>query len=144
MLPRSARPSSSKPEKPTPKNSKRSAGRNGTDPGDPMKLLTFLHHGRLHAGIFSAGGVAPIEEVNARHGTRIPNNLLEIIRTRAAIPDPAGVPMLPLSEIQPRLPYATPPKIWCIGLNYRSHAEDIQAVQPEEPGSFMKPASCMF
>jgi 2-keto-4-pentenoate hydratase/2-oxohepta-3-ene-1,7-dioic acid hydratase in catechol pathway len=29
-------------------------------------------------------------------------------------------------------------------LNYKSHAEDIQATQPEEPGSFMKPASCMF
>src|SRR5256885_3339116 len=56
----------------------------------------------------------------------------------------ASVPMLPLSEITPRLPYPVPPKIWCIGLNYRSHAEDIQAVQPEEPGSFMKPASCMF
>ena len=37
-----------------------------------------------------------------------------------------------------------PPKIWCIGLNYKSHAADINAVQPEEPGSFMKPASCMF
>jgi 2-keto-4-pentenoate hydratase/2-oxohepta-3-ene-1,7-dioic acid hydratase in catechol pathway len=37
-----------------------------------------------------------------------------------------------------------PPKIWCIGLNYNTHAEDINAVQPEEPGSFMKPASCMF
>ena len=24
------------------------------------------------------------------------------------------------------------------------HAEDIQAVQPEEPGSFMKPASSLF
>jgi len=74
----------------------------------------------------------------------IANDLLEIIRTGAVILDPAGVPLLPLDEIQPRLPYPTPPKIWCIGLNYRSHAEDIQAVQPEEPGSFMKPASCMF
>ena len=46
--------------------------------------------------------------------------------------------------MEPQLPYDVPPKIWCIGLNYRSHAEDIQAVQPEEPGSFMKPASCMF
>jgi len=109
-----------------------------------MKLLTFLHHSRLHAGILSAGGVAPVEEINARRGTRIPNDILEIIRTGASIPDPAGVPMLPLNEIQPRLPYPVPPKIWCIGLNYRSHAEDIQAVQPEEPGSFMKPASCMF
>ena len=44
----------------------------------------------------------------------------------------------------PILPYDVPPKIWCIGLNYKTHAEDIDAVQPEEPGSFMKPASCMF
>src|SRR5262249_56283601 len=33
--------------------------------------------------------------------------------------------------------------IWCIGLNYLSHAEDIQARQPEEPGSFMKPSSAL-
>ena len=46
--------------------------------------------------------------------------------------------------VRPVLPYEVPPKIWCIGLNYLSHAEDINAVQPEEPGSFMKPASCMF
>ena len=46
--------------------------------------------------------------------------------------------------MRPVLPYEVPPKIWCIGLNYLSHAEDINAVQPEEPGSFMKPASCMF
>ena len=46
--------------------------------------------------------------------------------------------------MRPLLPYEVPPKIWCIGLNYLSHAEDIDAVQPEEPGSFMKPASCMF
>jgi 2-keto-4-pentenoate hydratase/2-oxohepta-3-ene-1,7-dioic acid hydratase in catechol pathway len=54
------------------------------------------------------------------------------------------VEALPYDEVIPLLPYDVPPKIWCIGLNYRSHAEDIQAVQPEEPGSFMKPASCMF
>ena len=108
-----------------------------------MKLLTFLHHGQTHAGVLTGAGVAPIDEINAKRGTRIPNDLLEIIRTSAAI-DAAGVPTLPLAEITPRLPYPVPPKIWCIGLNYRSHAEDIQAVQPEEPGSFMKPASCMF
>ena len=57
---------------------------------------------------------------------------------------PMGLRLCPLAEVQPQLPYEVPPKIWCIGLNYRSHAEDINAVQPEEPGSFMKPASCMF
>jgi len=34
--------------------------------------------------------------------------------------------------------------MWCIGLNSKTHADDISAVQPEDPGSFMKPASCMF
>jgi 2-keto-4-pentenoate hydratase/2-oxohepta-3-ene-1,7-dioic acid hydratase in catechol pathway len=108
-----------------------------------VKLLTFLYQGRKHAGVLNGTEVTPIEEINARHGTQIPNDLLEIIRTGVAIPDD-GAAALPLEAVVPQLPYDVPPKIWCIGLNYKSHAEDIQAVQPEEPGSFMKPASCLF
>ncbi|MEX2261147.1 MAG: fumarylacetoacetate hydrolase family protein [Bryobacteraceae bacterium] len=108
-----------------------------------MKLLTFLHDGREHAGVLVGDCVAPVEEINARHGTRVPNNLLEIVQTRAEL-HPEGAATIPIAEITPRLPYGVPPKIWCIGLNYLSHAEDIDAVQPEEPGSFMKPASCLF
>jgi 2-keto-4-pentenoate hydratase/2-oxohepta-3-ene-1,7-dioic acid hydratase in catechol pathway len=109
-----------------------------------VKLLTFLYHGHTHAGVLTPEGVAPIEEINARHGTRVPDDLLEIIVIGANHIEIADVPTVPLTEITPRLPYLVPPKIWCIGLNYLSHAADIQAVQPEEPGSFMKPASCMF
>jgi 2-keto-4-pentenoate hydratase/2-oxohepta-3-ene-1,7-dioic acid hydratase in catechol pathway len=109
-----------------------------------VKLLSFLYQNRTHAGVLTVQGVAPIEEINALHGTRVPNDLLEIIRRGIAGIETAGVSTLPVAEITPRLPYPVPPKIWCIGLNYRSHADDIQAVQPEEPGSFMKPASCMF
>jgi 2-keto-4-pentenoate hydratase/2-oxohepta-3-ene-1,7-dioic acid hydratase in catechol pathway len=109
-----------------------------------MKLLTFTHAGRTHAGVLTADGVAPIEEINARRGTRVPNDLLEIIRSGSDEIDPSGIAALPLDQVTPRLPYPVPPKIWCIGLNYLSHAEDINAVQPEEPGSFMKPSSCLF
>jgi len=118
--------------------------RDGVSYSDSVKLLSFLYQNRTHAGVLTAQGVAPVEEINARHGTRVPNDLLEIIRTGIAGIDTADVTGLPVTEITPRLPYPVPPKIWCIGLNYRSHAEDIQAVQPEEPASFMKPASCMF
>ena len=107
-----------------------------------MKLLTFLYQGRRHAGVLNGADVTPIEEINAKHGTEVPNDLLEIIRCGVPVP-PDGASTLPLEAVELQLPF-TPPKIWCIGLNYRSHAEDIQAVQPEEPGSFMKPASCMF
>ena len=109
-----------------------------------MKLLTFQYHGQKHAGVLIKGGVAPILEINAKHRTRLSNDLLEIIRAGVTEIPTTGVNPIPFDQIEPQLPYAVPPKIWCIGLNYRSHADDINAVQPEEPGSFMKPASCMF
>ena len=109
-----------------------------------MKLMRFRFDGRVHAGIVVDGGVAPVEEVNAKHGTNFPNSVLDLIEREVTSMPSEGVERIPLDRVTPCLPYSTPPKIWCIGLNYLSHAEDINAVQPEEPGSFMKPASSMF
>jgi 2-keto-4-pentenoate hydratase/2-oxohepta-3-ene-1,7-dioic acid hydratase in catechol pathway len=74
----------------------------------------------------------------------VERDLLDIIRSGELPAITAGARGTPLAEVTPILPYDVPPKIWCIGLNYHTHAVDIQAVQPEEPASFMKPASCMF
>ncbi|MEO7143384.1 MAG: fumarylacetoacetate hydrolase family protein [Bryobacteraceae bacterium] len=111
-----------------------------------MKLITFDYAGGRHAGVLTARGVAAVPEINAKLGTRVPDDLLAIIQTETAgqLQGAESAAAIPLTEVAAQLPYGVPPKIWCIGLNYRSHAEDIQAVQPEEPGSFMKPASCMF
>lgn len=97
-----------------------------------MKLMRFFHEGHLRTGIVRGAEVLPVE-----------TELLTIIQsgTLPKVPDGEGIS---LADVTPHLPYDVPPKIWCIGLNYKSHAEDINAVQPEEPGSFMKPASCMF
>jgi 2-keto-4-pentenoate hydratase/2-oxohepta-3-ene-1,7-dioic acid hydratase in catechol pathway len=113
-----------------------------------MKLCTFEYQGSLAAGILREAAILPIAEVNARAGTHLPTELLNLIeadaidelREAAA----AAEAELPLSEVRLRLPYPAPPKIWCIGLNYKSHAEDLSEVQPEEPGSFMKPTSSLF
>ena len=45
-----------------------------------MKLLTFLYSGQKHAGVVVEGGVVPILDINSKHRTRLPNNLLEIIQ----------------------------------------------------------------
>jgi 2-keto-4-pentenoate hydratase/2-oxohepta-3-ene-1,7-dioic acid hydratase in catechol pathway len=109
-----------------------------------MRLMTFWHNGFEQTGVLTDAGIVPVTAINIRHGLDIPDSLLQIIQ-RGILEIPVdGVRPIGLADIQPRLPYAVPPKIWCIGLNYKSHAEDIDAVQPEEPGSFMKPASCMF
>jgi 2-keto-4-pentenoate hydratase/2-oxohepta-3-ene-1,7-dioic acid hydratase in catechol pathway len=109
-----------------------------------VKLITFLYSGQKHAGVVVDGGIAPILDINSKHRLRLPNSLLEIIQSGTKEIPTRGVAPIPFEQVTPQLPYDVPPKIWCIGLNYLSHAEDINAVQPEEPGSFMKPASCMF
>ena len=112
-----------------------------------MKILRFAHKSTIHAGILAPGGVVvPVDEINAKTGVGVPNDVLSIIQQNAIgeLDGASRFEAIPLIEVRPLLPYPVPPKIWCIGLNYRSHAEDINAVQPEEPGSFMKPASCLF
>lgn len=99
-----------------------------------MKLIRFRHAQEIRLGIIQDDAVVPVQG----------NDMLAVIRENSASRLTAAGRPIPLSEITPLLPYDVPLKIWCIGLNYRSHADDIQAVQPEEPGSFMKPASCMF
>jgi 2-keto-4-pentenoate hydratase/2-oxohepta-3-ene-1,7-dioic acid hydratase in catechol pathway len=47
---------------------------------------------------------------------------------------------VPLSNAVFLPPYNDPPKIWCIGLNYREHAADLDEQSPDEPASFMRPA----
>lgn len=113
-----------------------------------MKLLRFeeARGGPKHAGILTGAGVVPFSEINAKKGTKLSDDLLGLIQSGdlSGLSDLSGVAALPLDAVRPVLPYDVPPKIWCIGLNYKTHAEDINAVQPEEPGSFMKPASCLF
>lgn len=115
-----------------------------------MKFLRFQYLTGTHTGVLTDTGVAPIAEINARRGLNLPDDLLALIQRNAqdpvlpALADLRGVATISVTDVRPTIPYEVPPKIWCIGLNYHSHAVDIQAVQPEEPGSFMKPASCMF
>lgn len=118
-----------------------------------MKLCTFEYNQKKHAGVVlgaSAPSVLPVEEIDARRGTRFPDDLLALIQTglveelKKSGAEELAAAAVPIAEVRLRLPYPAPPKIWCIGLNYLSHAEDLQAKQPEEPGSFMKPSSCLF
>jgi len=112
-----------------------------------MRLIRFRHNHSTGCGIITSQGIVPFEEIRARTGRALPHTLLGLIEAgdQELLTDlPDTLEALPPTEVTPLLPYDVPPKIWCIGLNYKSHAADINAVQPEEPGSFMKPASCMF
>ena len=113
-----------------------------------MKLCTFEHAGTKQAGVVADGGILPVERVNVKRGSSFPTELLELIQSEQvdALKELSrGLEAdIPLSEVRLCLPYERPGKVWCIGLNYKSHAEDLSEVQPEEPGSFMKPSTAIF
>ena len=113
-----------------------------------MRLCTFDYAGVTEAGILKDGKILPISQLNSKRGANFPSALLSIVQSDEA---PAlrtlaqGLEAeIPLEDARLRIPYSNPGKVWCIGLNYRSHAEDLSEVQPEEPGSFMKPSSSFF
>ncbi len=113
-----------------------------------MKLCTAEFDGAKFAAILKGDSLLPVSDVNIKRGTRFSSNLLDLIRD----PDAAALgdlskglaATIPLAEARLCLPYERPGKVWCIGLNYKTHAEDLNAQQPEEPGSFMKPSSSLF
>ncbi|MEX2502378.1 MAG: fumarylacetoacetate hydrolase family protein [Trueperaceae bacterium] len=55
----------------------------------------------------------------------------------------AGVPTLP-DDFAPAPLLARPPKIVAVGLNYEEHATDLAEERPEEPATFMKPATTLI
>lgn len=49
-----------------------------------------------------------------------------------------------ISEANVLAPVSSPPKIICLGLNYRDHAEEAGAKIPDEPIIFMKPRTAII
>ncbi len=60
-----------------------------------------------------------------------------------SLPDPgdATAAPCPIDSVTLSVPLETPGKLWGIGLNYAEHASDLKEERPDEPASFMKPAS---
>jgi len=50
----------------------------------------------------------------------------------------------PLRKVKLLAPILSPPKIICLGLNYRDHAKEQDAVIPDEPIIFMKPHTAII
>jgi 2-keto-4-pentenoate hydratase/2-oxohepta-3-ene-1,7-dioic acid hydratase in catechol pathway len=107
-----------------------------------MRLATVIHDGVEQCAVITAHGLTLISDVNARLGKAWPTDLLTLLQqglshalesdafATARYRDPRSMRFAPL--------YRHPRKIWGIGLNYRDHAADLNAVYPDEPASFIK------
>ena len=111
-------------------------------PVNAMRYGSVVNEGLEQAIVLLQDGAVLVSDINATLGRAWPTDLFALIahglpsalasdaaacRRRR---DPASLRFAPL--------YRHPRKIWGIGLNYRDHAADLNAVHPDEPASFMK------
>jgi 2-keto-4-pentenoate hydratase/2-oxohepta-3-ene-1,7-dioic acid hydratase in catechol pathway len=94
-----------------------------------MRLVTYDSGRGPRAGILTAQGV--VDAGDGGIGALLRGGGLEAAR------DVRGAP-LPLEEARLLPPVADPEKIVCLGLNYRSHAEEAGLEPPETPTFFAK------
>lgn len=101
------------------------------------------------AALVVADGAIPLDRLNAASQTRWSPSLFELIRSgqvfdlAARARDSQLPPAIPTNHEGFAPPYRRPGKIWGIGLNYRDHARDLDEDLPQQPASFMKPATAV-
>ena len=104
-----------------------------------MRFVTFERNGSAGAGVISGANVIGLK------GAGFPT-LLSVIeggsdarsRVQAWIAKPPADAVAPMAAVRLRAPIPRPPKIICIGLNYRDHAIESKAEIPSVPTVFSK------
>ena len=118
-----------------------------------MRIATILLDGQEVASIITDYGYLPIPFINQRFNKNWPHDLFSILagerleeikRWFYQNSDSLSLELeelsIPKELIQFAPLYRRPRKIWGIGLNYKTHAEDLsEKVPTSEPASFMKP-----
>jgi 2-keto-4-pentenoate hydratase/2-oxohepta-3-ene-1,7-dioic acid hydratase in catechol pathway len=98
-----------------------------------LQLVSFESDGRVYAGILDGG-----EVIEAGEG-----GLGSLLRAGGLPHTPREGERLPLASVRLLPPVPDPGKIVCLGLNYRSHAEEAGMEAPAVPTFFAKWANSL-
>ncbi len=101
-----------------------------------MRLVTFHHNDHNHAGVLLGDKVVSLAKTAFK-------TVLDVISAGPAATEFVKDALLtgadfPLSEVKLLAPIPRPPKIICIGLNYRDHAIESKLEIPKIPVVFSK------
>ncbi len=110
-----------------------------------MRLATFQHEGHSHAGVVSGGNVISLKSAG------FPNVLSYLEagpgaakHTAVLLAKPPEDAVFDLTNVKLLAPIPRPPKIICIGLNYRDHAIETGMPIPQTPVVFTKFATSVI
>jgi 2-keto-4-pentenoate hydratase/2-oxohepta-3-ene-1,7-dioic acid hydratase in catechol pathway len=115
-----------------------------------MKLARCLIQGKETYGCFDSRGIVSLPVLASRLGEKLSNGLEELIAQEEGIENAEAIlskattndvkaASVRLAEVTLLAPIAWPPKILCLGWNYKTHIAETKREMPEEPVVFMKP-----
>jgi acylpyruvate hydrolase len=135
-----------------------------------MKLVTYRHAGRVGLGAISSEGVVDLRRAHvaalrargdrdelAVASLRVPAHMVGLLRGGAASMDAARAALAfaeehgddcnlnyRREEVKLLPPVRRPGKVLCLGLNYRTHLQEISEPAPEYPILFHKTATSLI
>lgn len=121
-----------------------------------MKLVRYRQRKTEQFGALTGNSIVCLPRLARRLHVKLPRQLEQLIvlgrrgtETAERLLENASdkdikTASLPLSRMRLLAPVASPPKIVCLGLNYRDHAAEQNAQIPDEPIIFMKPRTTII
>ncbi len=120
-----------------------------------MKLARFSSSGKKSYGVLDEDRVISLPALAKMLEQSLPSSLEKLIASGARgrtlhrlIRKATRATLLkatfPLDQVKVLEPIKMPPKIICLGLNYRDHAEEQGKTPPTEPVIFMKPHTAII
>jgi len=104
-----------------------------------VRLISFVKNGASGGGILKENGVLPLRDLGYADAIAFIAAGEPAIAAAERIIEKASVrDLLPLSSMKVVAPVPRPPKIFCIGLNYRDHAIESKMEMPSVPTVFAK------
>src|ERR1700730_10341732 len=104
-----------------------------------MKLVTFECNGSTEPGALFDDKVIGLKSAGFPTLLHLIQGGAEALqRAQALIDNPPADAIVPLATVRLLAPLSHPPKIICVGLNYRDHALDCHAEIPKVPTIFSK------
>ncbi|MEA2405718.1 MAG: hypothetical protein QOE08_2365, partial [Thermoleophilaceae bacterium] len=104
-----------------------------------MRLVTYDSPRGARAGVLRGDGVVDVWDALGADPPGGDAGLAALLATHGIEPArDADGPAIPLAEAPLLAPVGRPQKIVCIGLNYRSHAEETGLEPPASPTIFAK------
>ena len=121
-----------------------------------MKIIRYRHQKKVTYGVLTDDAVVNLPTLARYFNQRLPETIEDLVEsgesslqtaenllTKASGKRFETVP-ISLNEVSLLAPIGQPPKIICLGLNYRDHAAETGKDIPKEPIIFMKPHTAII